>query len=106
MKPDVRIRHYERKSIVGRYLICSYLLSVLSQKADQTRVHASQHQCHPLTCRISRLLPMPSSVQRATTCSGLQHPEPSSSPVRTLWPTVAISREGVVERPERSSQAA
>lgn len=59
-----------------------------------------------LTCRISQLFLMPSSVQRAMTCSGLLHPEPSSSRLRTFWPTVAVSRDGAVERAERSSDTA
>lgn len=58
-----------------------------------------------LTCRMSLLFRMPSPVQRAMTLSGLVQPDPSSSLVSSLWPTVADRREGEVERTIRSSKA-
>lgn len=101
MKPDMMKETPQSEEI--SFSVPSVLV-LHTHKPDPTRVQAVN--CDPLsgpTCRISRLLPMPSSVQTVTTCSGLQHPVPSSSRLRTLWPTAAISREGAVERPECSS---
>ncbi|TNN26395.1 hypothetical protein EYF80_063468 [Liparis tanakae] len=61
--------------------------------------------CSVLTCRISRLLWIPSSAQRASTLWGPVHPEPSSSRLRTPWPPEAVSREGEADRTWRAPEA-